>query len=463
MSLVIRTTGLEDYLDGGNGKLKLLIAGTSGVGKTRTAGFAPRPIFADCEGGLMSVADLNVPYASITSEGDMDAFLTLLEQECRKPEAQRRWETVVIDTLDRYQRHVIQGYLRRKRKAEMSGWEDWSHLDTIMTSFVQRLFVLPMHVLVLAHVKKDDDGAKALALKGAQRESLPGEFDFVGLMETEFGLVDGKRDIERFIRWQPTPDCDWLKARGGGLQNTRITDSATAFEAIREGIDSQIKSLTASQVIQTVEVAEERIDPAVAPVAPGGPVGNGTARKAAAPPPAAPAPTPAPVAAPAAAPRPTAATPPAAPPAAAQKPAPAPVAAPVPAEEAIGHVQETLGGKVIEDTANPTPEPATEAQTPVAESMPEPAAEQAAETSADPEPTKGVPNEGAFTTTCGAPRYTNSAPKEGIGCGQPMTVQLSAGRVVGAEDGQMADLIEIGGLSKQAFLHNACFNKARKA
>lgn len=72
-------------------------------------------------------------------------------------------------------------------------------------------------------------------------------------------------------------------------------------------------------------------------------------------------------------------------------------------------------------------------------------------------------HEGEYTTTCGAPRYTDGAPaREGVGCGKPMTVTLVSGRVTAAEEGQMPDLIEIGGLRERAFLHNACYQAARK-
>lgn len=83
--LTIKTTGIEDYLDGGTGKIKVLVAGVPGSGKTRFASFAPKPIFAATEDGLMSVADRSVPYARITSEADMSAFLSLIEAEVKKP------------------------------------------------------------------------------------------------------------------------------------------------------------------------------------------------------------------------------------------------------------------------------------------------------------------------------------------------------------------------------------------
>ena len=86
MSLIIKKTSWEDYLDpSGQAFVKALIMGAHGAGKTRSASFWPRPIFADTERGRMSLADRSVPYADIRSTADMDALLEHLRKECQKP------------------------------------------------------------------------------------------------------------------------------------------------------------------------------------------------------------------------------------------------------------------------------------------------------------------------------------------------------------------------------------------
>src|SRR5437764_5268260 len=108
MTLVIRTTGIEDYLDGGTGRIKALIMGAAGSGKTRSSSFWPKPLLADCEDGRMSVADRRIPYAAIKSTADMKALLKMAHEEARRPKEQQRFQTLVVDTLDAYQRIVIQ-------------------------------------------------------------------------------------------------------------------------------------------------------------------------------------------------------------------------------------------------------------------------------------------------------------------------------------------------------------------
>lgn len=459
MSITIATTGLEDYLEGGKGKVKALITGGPGAGKTRASSFWPKPIYAACEDGLMSVADRNVPYAFVNSVEDMSAFINLLQAECRKPADQRRFETVVVDTIDAWQRSITQQYLKAKRKTELSGFEDWGWLDNQMVNLVAELMALPMNIVVLCHTKekkggKDDIDKFVLKLKGDIKDQLAADFDFVGMFDNDFGLVDGARGMVRHILWEPQPNADWLKARGGALTRTKVTFSPQDFEAIRDGIRSQLQGLQAATVVEEV-ATPEGAQPL--PPTPGGPVGVGTGRppvqapakpatKKAAAPPATPAATP-----PATPPAP----PVAAPPPAAKRPTPEPVAAPVTDAEAIETVTDVLGGKVVEDTSAVVDQaPTSDVETPVAtpDVVEIPAAAPGV-----------VPNDADnFTVACGSPRYTNGAvATPGIGCGKPLTVTLSGGRVTGAEEGQNAQLIEITGLRTKAFLHNPCYSAAK--
>lgn len=479
MTLIIKTTGLEDYLEGGSGRVKFLVAGGPGAGKTRFASFAPRPIYAACEDGLMSVADRKVPYGRIESEADMDAFLSLLELEARKPEPQRRFETVVVDTLDAYERTVIHHYLKKRKQAEMDGWEDWGYLATRMNDVITRLVALPFNLIILLHTKDQKVGKPPvdrtiLRLKGDLKEQLPADFDFVGLMENEFGPVDGQAgQVIRTIRWTPTPLVDWCKARGGALTVTPVEFKDSDFGIIRDKIRAQLEALEAATVVETLET---RPEPEVPAPAPGGPVSAGprvAAVKPAARPAAPPAARPAPV------------TPAAKPPAAAPAPVPTSPLFPTSPEQAIENVEKVLGGKVIEDTDAPAePEKAAEesnsaAETPVGtpdvaeepSAAGEPIAEPVAEVVV---PTPGsVPNDAeSFTVQCGSPRYTNGTPaREGVGCGKALTVTLTAGRVTGVapstdESGnpvpQVPDLVEIAGIREKAFLHNACFAAAKQ-
>jgi hypothetical protein len=457
LTLVIRTTGLEDYLDGGTGRIKALIMGSPGSGKTRSSSFWPKPLLADCEEGRMSVADRRIPYAAITGTADMKALLTMAEAEGKRPKAERRFETLIVDTLDAYQRIVIQDYLRGAKKASMSGWQDWGHLEAEMNELIARLNALPMNVIINLHVKDtkvggDDDGeggylVKSPKLKGDLRDQIAAEFDLVGFMEAGWEAVDGKRQLARYIQWEPSPDKPILKDRSGRLpKRTPVTFTERDYLGLLEPLREAQASLTESSEIQTLET-DEAVAPE--PVAKGGPVGTGVAKTATA---KKAAPAAKKAAAPAVTPPPAAAVPAVATPVAAVKepetPAPAVEpgpTAPVSTEEAIANVKEILGGEVIKDTATPV-------------------ADKPAEATQVPEQEAEVPAPDATVHPCGTPTHDGAVPTA-KGCGTDLHLEFTDGRVTGCSspEGQLPDLIQIAGLKTRAFLCNPCYAAFRNA
>lgn len=222
MGLVIRTTGLEQYAPGGTARIKILVIGGSGVGKTRFASFFPQPIYADCEAGLASVADRQVPYVTIRRSSDMLDLFTFLKNECRRPADKREYETVVIDTLDAYQRKLKAEWMERERKETFTGWEAWGYLNSKLGAMFTWLLGLDMNVVVLCHYKdkttKDDDTGKEthelmLQLQGEIADTAFNDFDLVGWMGTYWEPVNGERVQKRGLTFQPTPDKPFLKDR----------------------------------------------------------------------------------------------------------------------------------------------------------------------------------------------------------------------------------------------------------
>jgi AAA domain len=268
VALVIKTTGFEDYIGGDGGSyIKMLIMGAAGAGKTRSASFWPKPIFADCEKGRMSIADRNVPYAEIRSVAEMDELLRMLHLESQKPLAARRFQTLVIDTLDSYQRTVIQERLRTERKESLSGWADWGYLDAKMTQFVERLLNLQMNIIVNLHTKDQRDGGEddgilivAPKLKGDLREQIAAEFDLVGHMGTSWEAEGGERVMRRAIRWKPEPKYPILKDRSGRLpQFTDIDFTDEDYGRIYFNIvgrDNFIDTLQESVIVETLDVPD---------------------------------------------------------------------------------------------------------------------------------------------------------------------------------------------------------------
>lgn len=276
MQLQIKTTGLEDYLHDGEAYIKALIMGEASAGKTRSASFWPRPIFADCEKGRMSIADRKVPYVEIATSDQMFGLLDMLQRQCLKPYEQRQFQTFVLDTLDAFQRKVIAERLRTERKESMSGWQDWGYLDAKMTMLVERLMNLPMNIVVNLHIKSSKDGddgplISTPKLKGDLREQIANDFDLVGHMATYWMAEDGKRVLKRGIKWSPEPSFPILKDRSGRLPVfTDVTFTEADYTGLRGHFTSGLEQLEASTDVGTIDLGEST-EPA-GPDETGGPV-----------------------------------------------------------------------------------------------------------------------------------------------------------------------------------------------
>lgn len=368
VAIAIRTTGLEDYLDEGNARVKALILGKPKVGKTRSASFWPSPIFLDADEGRMSIADRQLPYVTVKNSQDVIDFLDYLRRDAAQG-AKRKHETVVIDTFDTLQRIIILERLTQTGNAGLSGWEDWGWLDAKMQAIMTRLLNLDMNVVVNVHIQtkqEGDDGPvfSEPKLKGDIRNSIAGDFDLVGHMGTYWEAVEGERVMKRAIWWSPQPGFEILGDRSGTFPAmTEVNFNEGDYTQLFDPMRAKVAELKASEDVAVIPQAEPAT-PAPADLT-GGPV----------------EPTKTSVAAPAAK---KAAAAPAAPkaepaPKAAAKPmevveegsgteaAPAPEATPEPAaeattpvvaeptqepthEEAVATVTETLGGTVVSDT-----------------------------------------------------------------------------------------------------------------
>lgn len=278
--ITIKTTGFDEFIDpSGGAYIKALIMGGHGVGKTRSASYWPKPIYADCEKGLMSVADRGVPYASVKSSADMNALLDHLRLDGLKPPEKRQYKTLIIDTLDSYQRVLIQERLRAEKKESLSGWGDWGYLDAKMSQLIERMLNLPINIVVNLHTKdeKDQDGesellVKKARLKGEVKESIFQDFDLIGQMETSYAAVKGERVQKRQIRWHSEPRFPALRDRSGKLPRfTEVDFTEDDFQRIFDAIASGSEELPETTEVETIAVAGDEVEPVAADVT-GGPV-----------------------------------------------------------------------------------------------------------------------------------------------------------------------------------------------
>jgi len=271
----IKTTGLEDYLDGdgGTSNIKCLVLGRPGSGKTRAASFWKRPFLCDFEDGRSVLADRGIPYVRIRSLAEAKETLQYIRREVGKPS--RAFDTVIVDTIDGFQMTSVRERLKKVSRERLEAFEgDYDAVNNPVKEFIQGLLELDVNVVVNAHIKeagqvkvKGQDSKKAklgddtlnitqawsVDMVGGIREQVAGWFDLVALMENEWDLQDGKKVIKRHLRWQPTPEIPFLKDRlyaFGDTTPVRFADSD--YTQLAEMLANKAKGLAPSQDVDVI-------------------------------------------------------------------------------------------------------------------------------------------------------------------------------------------------------------------
>jgi hypothetical protein len=129
------------------------------------------------------------------------------------PRRSGQYETVVIDTLDAYQRKLKNEWLEANKKESFSGWEAWGFLDQKMQLLLTKLLNLDVNIVIAAHYKDKVTRTTTsrshelmLQLSGDIKDTAYNDFDLVGWMGTYWEAVAGERIEKRGITFKRTPD-----------------------------------------------------------------------------------------------------------------------------------------------------------------------------------------------------------------------------------------------------------------
>lgn len=281
--LNIKITGLET-----DRHLNALILGNPGSGKTLMASTFPNPFYASCEGGLLSVRKRKVPSHEVKKSSEMDEIIRLMRQspEVREKQLGMPVDTLVIDTLDNFQKLIKREILAQSGKSAPT-MQEWGILGEKMRSYVAAIRGLDMNVVVTCHLKRlqDEDTGKVSIvplLEGGYRDEAPGDFDIVGILESKQrkvvvpGEKEAKTVTNRILRTVPDYSSDWLKDRSGVLPaefDVNLTDdydrmSELIFQDIEdmESIHDEIEQLQ-SKVDEATQTAAEVAEITPEPVA----------------------------------------------------------------------------------------------------------------------------------------------------------------------------------------------------
>jgi hypothetical protein len=142
-------------------KVKALLYGDSGAGKTHAASTAPRPCYLLTEAnGLPTIKAAN-PDAVVVQASDMDTvrafFKAALDGSLAK---ETGCQTIVLDSLTELQR-MLRDEIIASRKGQPGGeafsLQDWGTLTDRMRKLVRTVRDLPFHVVCIALAASDND------------------------------------------------------------------------------------------------------------------------------------------------------------------------------------------------------------------------------------------------------------------------------------------------------------------
>lgn len=163
-------------------KLKVLLYGASGAGKTHFAATAPKPFFINAENGLLSAQKVlaargeQVKGYGIKTIQDLRDVLAYLRTE------KHGFETVIIDSISEINEIIKEG-IETKNKRSMQ-LQDWGTLSKEIKLILRSFRDLDMHVLFLAQesYEKDDQTIKRIVplLNGKAATEAAYYMDIVG-------------------------------------------------------------------------------------------------------------------------------------------------------------------------------------------------------------------------------------------------------------------------------------------
>ncbi|HAS92683.1 MAG TPA: DNA-binding protein, partial [Clostridiales bacterium] len=180
-------------------KLKILLYGQAGVGKSTLSLSAPKPLLIDCDGGIHRV---NFGHVKDTVQVESyDDVLNLLKEDLRP------YESIIIDTggklLDFMGEWIISRNSKMGKSNGMLTLQGYGERKAEFSNFCKKISLLNKHLIFVAHRQTQQEGDEFRYVPlfgGSNYDALVTELDLVGYMEAQ-----GKK---RTITFDPTSRND---------------------------------------------------------------------------------------------------------------------------------------------------------------------------------------------------------------------------------------------------------------
>ena len=165
-----------------NMKLKVLVYGGSGTGKTFFCGTFPKPYFFDFDGGMLTLQGRNVEYDTYKDENPTGRPTAFANFEAKLTEMYSRgwenfpYETVVLDSMTTMQEAAMR-YIKHTNRtmSKMPTLQEWGMLIDKLQEVLYKVTSLRTHVVVTAHeqVIQDDLTSEIMVLPLITGKKLP--------------------------------------------------------------------------------------------------------------------------------------------------------------------------------------------------------------------------------------------------------------------------------------------------
>lgn len=182
-------------------KVKMLIYGQAGTGKSTLALSSPKPLIIDCDSGVHRVHYNHLGDAGIVQVTSYQDVLDALKEDLSD------YETIIIDTggklLDYMAEYIIAKTPKMGKANGSLTLQGYGERKCEFTAFCRKVNMLGKHLVFVAHrqTQQEGDNFKYVPLFGGSNyDSLVTELDIVGYLE-----ANGK---DRVITFDPTDRND---------------------------------------------------------------------------------------------------------------------------------------------------------------------------------------------------------------------------------------------------------------
>lgn len=208
--------------------VKLLCYGQAGSGKTSLIKTLPNPIILSAEGGLLSIADSDIPYIEVKSMADIHESFSWLSESSEAAQ----FKSVAIDSIS----EIAEVVLSTEKAAAKDPRQAYGALQDVMASMIRSFRDLPgKHIYMSAKLEKAQDEMGRILYSPSMpgnklSQSLAFYFDEVlalrvekdadgntqrALMCDSDGLWTAKDRSGRLDAWE-SPDLGAIIAKIGG-------------------------------------------------------------------------------------------------------------------------------------------------------------------------------------------------------------------------------------------------------